>query len=108
MSVAEQYDLFEARKLARKTDPETSHEAARGMVETGKLGQAQVEVLSLVRRCPGLGAREYATKAGTGDVRTVNRRLPELEAKGLVVRRGTKKCPMTGRAVARWWPRGIR
>lgn len=95
------FDMPESHVLARRTDPENSHLAARAIVADGTLGDQQDFVLDVVRRHPNLTAQELA-RAGetTRDVTT--RRLPELERVGKVERCPSRTCRITGRKAAVW------
>lgn len=86
------------RELARAHDPETSHEAARYMVETGRLGEQQTQTLEAVERWPARTANELGHLCS----QDVHRRLPELETKGKVRREGPRTCDITGRRAATW------
>lgn len=96
----------DAKKLARGTHPDTSHEAAKSIL--AKTPWLQTWVLGLVTDRPGKTTNEYAAGVGNAmvrDPRTIGRRLPELEEMGYV-RRGEAVCSITGRKAATWWPTG--
>ena len=95
------YDLAE-RPLARPTDPATSHAAATEIAP--KLSDIRAWALSLLREHPGMTAVELCEAAGIGDVRKVNRRLPELERDGLVRRGEARVCRVTGKRAQPWFP----
>ena len=97
-----QRELARAKPLRRNTDPQTSHDAARQI--TRRLGDIQKWVLGIVKEWPGSTASELADAKGIGDIRQINRRLPELEELGRVRRGETRACQITGRAAATWWP----
>jgi len=88
---------------ARNTDPETSHEAARELVESGAQAQQQAQVAAAVRRHPGLTSRELAFSAGL-DRHMVARRLPELEAEGVAVHGAPRICSMSRKRCQTWLP----
>lgn len=88
---------------ARNTDPDTSHEAARDIVESGMQAQQQAQVAAAVRRHPGLTSRELADAASM-DRHKVARRLPELEADGLVVHGVPRVCKLSGKRCQTWLP----
>lgn len=102
----DQKHLFEdddqARWLAHRTDPETSHEAARDIVE--HLARMQKRACEIVALFPGHTAQEMAQLARLRDIRTLNRRLCELERKGLIVRQRARVCSVTGRRAHVWYP----
>lgn len=89
-----------AKHLARRTDPATSHDAARGIV--GSLGRLQAEALAAIRRHPAHTATELADLAGIRDPRVLNRRISELAADGRIVCVGERACRVTGRRARIW------
>ena len=90
-----------ATALARTTDPATAKAAAHYAAD--KLGQDQVRAAEAVRLYPGKTAVELAQLVGDGDPRRINRRLGEIDGKQ--VRRGdARRCAITQRAAATWWP----
>ena len=106
--MTDQLDLFPtpappskgARRLARRTDPETSKQAAREIAPD--LGTLQLWVLGLVRKFPGRTVNELCIAAGVADPRRINRRLSELDKLGAVVRDTPRKCSESGRSCAVW------
>lgn len=105
--------------MVRNTDPETSRDAAKKHAAKG-LSERRRQVLSLVREFPGSTqgelARMFFHKYG-GSIRpqfnelsitvcaaTPHKRLPELEALGLVRRGDKRKCWDSGYDCATWWP----
>jgi len=88
---------------ARNTDPDTSHEAARDLVESGAQAQQQALVAAAVHKHPGLTSRELAFSAGL-DRHMVARRLPELEADGQVVHGTPRECSHSGKRCQTWLP----
>jgi len=94
-------DSYKPAKLARTSDPATSHEAATHMAT--RLGEAQEWALGVLRANPGKTSNELDGIAETprGDVR---KRLPELERAGLAYRDGVRVCGVTGFKAAVWWP----
>lgn len=88
---------------ARNTDPDTSHEAARDLVDSGAQAQQQAQVATAVRQHPGLTSRELAFSAGL-DRHMVARRLPELESDGLVVHGAPRICSMSRKRCQTWLP----
>jgi predicted HTH transcriptional regulator len=89
-----------ARELARREHPETSHKAARKVAS--KLPKLHAEVLEYVRQNPNRTCSELADIAGARDPRRVGRRLPELEAKGMLKRGPARRCTITNRDAATW------
>ena len=88
---------------SRRSDPETSHQAADAIRRSGALGRQQRLVLEAVKANPGKTAVELARIAGL-DRYAVSRRLPELQP--VHVRRGPPRdCSINGRPQSTWWPR---
>jgi len=111
--MAEQKDLFNRfvdplashpDPLARNTDPATSHLAAQEIESEGKLAGLRRRAFELVRNNKGKIARELSEIAGDSDARTINRRLGEVEKAGLIYRGKERRCKVTGRMCATWWP----
>jgi len=96
---------LEPETLARRSDPTTSHEAARRLRGSPLLSRLQRSALDLVRLYPGSTANQLARLAGSDDSRTIPRRLRELERAGYAIDAGTMKDDETGRQCLRWWPR---
>ena len=90
-----------AKQLARTTDPETSHDAARAILPA--LGTMQAETLAAVRRWPDRTVTELAQLTEHGDPRVINRRVSELAADGRIVASGERTCSVTGRRARTWW-----
>lgn len=91
------------RLPVRNTDPDTSHEAARELVESGTQAHQHALVAAAVRAHPGLTSRELACSAGL-DRHMVARRLPELEAEGLAVHGAPRICSMSRKRCQTWLP----
>jgi hypothetical protein len=90
------------RKLARASDPETSHEAAESIA--GDVGELQRWAAACVAEAPGLTQRELGVRFCPDDLRRIGRRLNECAGLGLV-RRGEKRpCSISGRSAETWWP----
>ena len=97
----EMFDRY-TEPLARNTDPATSHLAAHEMgVDLAGLRR---RVYKLVQDHPGKIARELSVIAGDNDARTINRRLGEVEKLGLIYRGVERRCKITGRLCATWFP----
>lgn len=94
------FERGERRALARREDPATSHEAAEAIA--GRLPTLQQEVLALVIRHPRRTCSELADLGGYRDPRKVGRRLPELEALGMVKRLPKRACAVTKTPAAVW------
>lgn len=96
--------------MARKTDPSTSHSAARTLVNAGIHGRQQLVAKDLLNKNPGRTFKELweihsqtAKRRGEElvfqDPPGLMRRLSEVGFKGDV-----KLCPIAGRKCATWWP----
>jgi hypothetical protein len=90
--------------LARKTDPGTSWAAARAVEDSCELAGLRRRAVELVTQNPGRIARELSSLAGDSDPRTLNRRLGEVEDMGLVRRGEARRCAVTNKLCATWWP----
>lgn len=88
------------RPRARRSDPQTSRQAAERIKP--KLRAQQETVLAAIRRWPGSTAVELANAAGL-DRYVVSRRLPELVPE--YVRRGKPRaCTVAGTPQTTWYP----
>ncbi len=88
------------RRLARTSDPTTSHQSAHALVATGKLGRLAKEMLELVIDHPGLTSGEY------GRLTTMDghwKRLSDLKNAGLVYQGEPRK--YRNRNQCTWWPK---
>jgi predicted HTH transcriptional regulator len=86
---------------ARNADPWTSHAAAREVEQQGAAQNQRAKCLDAVRSHPGRTSFECAVFAGL-DRYQAARRLPELEADGLVMKGEPIK--VRGRWMVTWWP----
>lgn len=97
--------------MARKTDPATSHAAAREHHDTGRRDAHQVAAIELMRRHPGCTYRELwqkhcADSRRRGEQMTfaepvsLMRRLSEVGTKI-----GKKRCAVTDRTASTWGPK---
>lgn len=88
---------------ARKTDPPSSHAAAREIDLSGSRKAQLLAALLLVENNPGCTSLELAQR-GKLDRYQLARRLPELE-RGEFVRRGEiRDCRIGKRPAVTWWP----
>lgn len=85
---------------ARKTDPETSHEAARKVERKGKANAQRQKCEKQVRQYPGCTAAEYSESLGF----LAHKRLPELRQAGIIANGTDRKCKVTGQMAMTWWP----
>lgn len=101
--------LFHPRVPARVTDPATSQDAAAELAESGALrGLAAMVLRSLVlyvseHKTPPT-ARELAYDRAACTHEQAHKRLPELEAAGLVTRGRDRTCAISGHTASTWQP----
>lgn len=102
----ERYRLIRARnarKLARRDDPSSSHQAARRMVTSGARDSHMLCVVAAIRRAPGHTSAELAKLTGM-ERHEVARRTADAEHDGLAYKGGQRTCDVSGRAAVTWWP----
>jgi glycerate-2-kinase len=91
--------------LARRTDPDTSHQAAITFVAVGKHARQMAEVLNTLRRINASGvvvtSAELASYMKT-DRYVTARRLPDLRKRGLVEQCHKTTCTVNGTAAVTW------
>lgn len=93
-------DLFSyIPPLARRTDPETSHDAARSVEPT--LSSIEAAVLKAVPKAPADVTLDEVVEATGLDKVTASPRFKPLEEKGLIVRTG-KRRGLSGRQQTSW------
>ncbi len=90
---------------ARRTDPRTSHEAARSML-AGSEAQRESVYWALLRGSRPMTAHEIATSSGLTQVQ-VCRRLPERESDGRAEPTNDTRPGPTGRASRCWQLRRV-
>jgi hypothetical protein len=94
--------------MSRRTDPATSHQAAEKLTGKGLKASQQKQICFLVRQFPNRTYRElFDVDQGRHDKAfheavQLNRRLPELEAKGMVHRGAARKCRISGNSASTW------
>lgn len=86
--------------LAAKRDPETSKAAARAIAPV--IPSEQEYALACVERMPGATAKELDTHFNPQTWNRIQRRLNELERKGLVERCAARPCRISGKVAATW------
>lgn len=98
------FDIDEPERIARRTDPQTSHDAAAEQLP--RIGKSQADVLAVIRRSASAltanEAAEIARRSTANNSRmceTYRKRLGELERKGLVRVVGVRACGVTGKRV---------
>ena len=95
--------------MARKTDPETSHQAAHDHLP--KLSERRQQVYDLVCKYRGYTSGELSRRFFTEyqssmsvAAATPHKRLPELETLGYVQKGPTRTCRDSGYKAHTWWP----
>lgn len=88
--------------LSHRDDPETSHEAARKLSQSGRLTGQRRAVLEALRQCNGATHAELGEAMGVHWL-TPARRLPELERIGLVRRGEPRLCRVKGSRCTAWF-----
>lgn len=87
---------------SRRTDPATSRQAEAAVTASGaRLTQAEL-VLGMVRMHGGMASAEQSMHCEL-DRFQIARRLPDLEANGLIKKGATRTCSITGKASVTWW-----
>jgi hypothetical protein len=99
-------ELDIARKLARRTDPVTSHIAAQRMADSGALSDQQRIARDLVFDHPNCTSDELA-EHGLLDRYQLARRLPEVESAGHIERGAVRKSRKTGRPACTWHAKAV-
>lgn len=89
--------------MARKTDPETSQDAAEEFRASGHLGDAQAACLEAVRRWQGDTQRELVEQRMETDLRTYATRFSELRRKGFIHYGEKRPCRLTGKRCLTVW-----
>lgn len=89
---------------ARRTDPWTSHAAAREIESKGRAESHRRLCLAEVQQTPGQTSAEIASRVGI-DRNAAARRLPELREMGLVHNGSeARTCTIVGSKCITWWP----
>ena len=89
--------------LFRKTDPETSAQAAEQHHASGQRQTNKAKLLAAVQRAPGRTSAEYAELADL-DRHEAARRLSDLRNEGLVRQAEARKCTVKGTKAKTWQP----
>jgi predicted HTH transcriptional regulator len=66
------------------------------------LGKREAEAVDLIRRHPGLTARELMRVAGITDANVLRPRLVPLCDRGVIVKGEQRKCAVTGKTAFTW------
>jgi len=93
-------------KLRRNTDPLPSHLAASAIVP--KLTTHELFARDRVAESPGLTARELDRRFKPNGDRVIGKRLLGCEKKGWVRRGKIRRCSISGRLSATWYPNDAR
>ena len=88
--------------LSRRTDPDTSYEAAKNLAESGKWNSQKIAVYEGLRKFDGATSGELAHFLGI-DRYTPSRRLPEIERTGCIKRGDPRVCRVQGSRCTTWW-----
>lgn len=94
---------LDAERMARRTDPISSVEAAVGHIASGKLTANLLALLQLVTAYPDSTAVELCEKT-TLERHEVSRRLPDLRMRGLVYNGEPRDCKVNGSRMLTWCP----
>jgi predicted HTH transcriptional regulator len=87
---------------ARRTDPDSSKDAAWEMDWSGARGKQMGQVYELLSRLPGRTSLELAQHSGL-DRYQIARRLADLEHAGLVAKGAKRQCAVGNRPAMEWW-----
>lgn len=97
------HEFLNTEPIAANDDPSSSHITADEITVNGTRNAQKAVVLRGVRLLQDVTSAELARRLGITRHIT-GRRLPDLEADGLVVRLGMRACTVTGRKVLHWGP----
>lgn len=97
------YDPASGAHLSRRSDPETSHESAAEVVESGQLQGELERIAAGLSRRPGLTSRELAS-AINEDRHIVAKRMSVLKARGVAKDGEPRECSESGKRAITWWP----
>jgi DNA-binding transcriptional ArsR family regulator len=97
---------FDATKLARTSDPETSHEAAQDVAKGARRSATKRALLAALREEDGRTAGELADATGI-EYPEVWRRASELKTDGLVEVRGKRTWEGSAKAQGILWLTGV-
>jgi hypothetical protein len=86
---------------ARRSDPETSHEAAEHHTRSGARADQQAQTIAAIRAFPGRTMQELSELTGM-DRYMLGRRVSECETAGAIRRMPKRKCRVTGRMAEPW------
>lgn len=81
---------------------ETSRESYKLLVESGALPVSQAKILEAIVAKPNSTSGEVCSELGLENVNAWRARFTELQARGLIVESGTRKCLVSGRTTLTW------
>lgn len=99
-----------ASRLVRRSDPETSREAAEKVVDSGKYQTDFQDTADLVREHPGRTRYELEKLdqsiigRGHGGPERISKRLKDVERAGLIFKGKKRQCFEHGTQCATWYP----
>ena len=92
-------DMFDPRYLARSTDPETSHQAARGVHE---FAGAHIDIVLACLKAHGPQTIDEIAKRTALTSVQVARRLPDAQKRGWAQPSGAERLSASGRLERVW------
>ncbi len=95
---------IDPKKLARSSDPETSKMAAEEFANSKTAHALRSHVIDTVKANPGLTSRELATQTDEVSYENFHKRLPEVERTRDIHRGVSRRCRVTNRTAATWYP----
>ena len=87
--------------IARPTDPETSHEAAESITDSGRRQSLAAQLLRVIKAQPGLTGGEISEVSGI-ERWAVTKRLSDLKNNGQAIQGPAR--PWHGKNQVTWWP----
>ena len=87
---------------ARRTDPSTSHDAARKVERSGKARDNQTKCFEALLKQDGMTSAEVAVMADL-ERHEAARRLPELRDANQVKNGDKRRCSITNNMALTWW-----
>ncbi len=90
------------KRLARRSDPDTSHAAAQRVTRSGSRADHLTRVVEAVRSHPGKTSAELAQITGL-ERHEAARRTSDGEREGFLRKGPSRKCSVSGRAAVCWW-----
>lgn len=91
---------------SRSTDPNASHDAEQHINRSGVRARHQQMAAQAVVRHPGMTSLEISERTSLCRY-MLARRLPECETANAVRRGQERRCTVSGRMAATWWPQGV-